>query len=139
MFISQTHKFYTDVPLDINNWPTRSEAAKEAVKKMQMTHKVRPLQAYGVDGRLINPRDYKTRLQGSLVEMRFTLTHWAISPTKHNISGSDAFVADIQGLRIIQDPAPSPQVSPSKKRRRISDPFDEDSEDEGNKRWKLYD
>ena len=94
--------------------------------EMENTHTVNPLMAYGVNKRLIHPKDYALKLRDALVEMRFNLRHWVIGGTKKK-APMDTFVADIVSIRVIEEPKPRP--SPSKKRACTKDPFDDSDED----------
>ncbi|KAI6023473.1 hypothetical protein EDC04DRAFT_2725943 [Pisolithus marmoratus] len=43
--------------------------------------------AYDIAGCLIMPSAYRRCLQGAIAEVHFTLSHWAIATTKHNVYG----------------------------------------------------
>jgi hypothetical protein len=72
---------------------------------MQGTHCVVPLPAYDFDGNLLSPREYRTRLRGALVVMRFDLTHWSF-PAREGRSAADTFVANIRRIDILEESAP---------------------------------
>ncbi|KIM66133.1 hypothetical protein SCLCIDRAFT_14522 [Scleroderma citrinum Foug A] len=62
----------------IENWPTFHDVAASALDSIKDTHRVHPILAYGMDGKLIKPQAYRHQLDGALVELYFTLSHWAI-------------------------------------------------------------
>ncbi|TFK80706.1 hypothetical protein K466DRAFT_503415 [Polyporus arcularius HHB13444] len=106
----------------IDNWPAYSKEGQAAVERMARlgTHKVIPLPAYDMHGDLINPRFYRARLQGALVELHFSLTHWRIGSKKES-SKVDVFVAELDYLRVLVPPKPTP-VTPRKRKVSAVDP-----------------
>ena len=101
---------------------------------MHDTHIVIPLNAYDIQGNIIHPNDYKTKLRNALVRIEFTMKHWVIWKKK---SATDTFVADILSLRVLDDPKPIPTLSPKRDRARLRDPLeDSDDNDEPAKRAK---
>ncbi|KAI6023072.1 hypothetical protein PISMIDRAFT_13088 [Pisolithus microcarpus 441] len=51
--------------LNIRNWPTYSDVAKNALDAIKETHNVVPIPAYDLSGHLIKPRAYCTKLEGA--------------------------------------------------------------------------
>ncbi|KAI0720527.1 hypothetical protein C8T65DRAFT_735857 [Cerioporus squamosus] len=108
----------------IENWPAYSEEGRAALTRMATlgTHKVIPLPAYNMHGDLIGPRFYRARLQGAVVELHFSLTHWRIGERKDRASAKvDVFVAELDYLRVLVPPKPSP-VTPRKRKVSAVDP-----------------
>lgn len=87
------------------NWPVFSPSARKELESMQGTHCVIPLPAYDIDGNLISPREYRAKLKGALVVMRFDLTHWTIS-AKQGRPATDTFVANIRRIDILEESVP---------------------------------
>ena len=102
---------------------------------MQNTHRVLPLNAYDINGDLIPPTDYKSKIQGALVRLEFSMMHWTIWKGK---KATDTFVANIVSLQVLDEPKPLLKLSPSKGLVRNRDPLDsdDDSENERVKRAK---
>jgi hypothetical protein len=98
--------------------------AAEALENMRDTHRVVPLSAYDVNGDLIAPHEYKLRLQGALVIVRFNMLHWSIGARKDQ-GPVDTYVAEIQGIRVLDPPKLQAHQTPKKKRVRKKDPFDD--------------
>jgi hypothetical protein len=88
---------------NMNNWPVHTAHASVSMRSMRKTHQVRPLPAYDVDNKLICPQDYRSKLRGALVQILFTMTHWP-EPGRGGKPPLDTFVADILGLRVINEP-----------------------------------
>jgi hypothetical protein len=94
---------------------------------MYDTHAVIPLNAYNIQGNIIHPSDYKTKLRNALVRIEFTMKHWVIWKKK---AGTDMFIADILSLQILEDPKPIAQFSPKKSHAHLRDPLEDDEDDE---------
>lgn len=121
-----------DDSFSLANWPTIHSAATDAKKEMleKKTHNLIPLPAYDIQGQLIPPQSYKSKLPGSIAYIGFTLTHWFINQ-KNDTLASNTFTADITSIRIIKDSIlvqsrrrerpnqtdPRLKTSPTKKRR----------------------
>ena len=105
---SSRRSFYPQIlladTLTIDNWPVQSEAAIEALKDMKGRYHVVPIPAYDMHGELIHPSFYRRRLEGALVAVHFTLTHWAI---KSGTVGSDVYTSDIVNIRVLAPPKPN--------------------------------
>jgi len=87
----------------IAGWPTYYDSVKAALTLMEKTHCVNYLQAFDMHGRLIQPSEYRKVLQGTLIQMHFTMTHWYIRP-KGQQHMSDVFVADIYSMCVFTPP-----------------------------------
>ena len=87
------------------NWPVSSPSAKKELASMQGTHNVVPLPAYDSEGNLISPREYRSKLKGALVVMRFDLTHWSF-PAREGRSAADTFVANIRRIDLLEESLP---------------------------------
>jgi len=83
---------------DIANWPVHDEL-QDGLDKIKKTHVVVPIPAYDVDGRLIHPTQYRSKLEGATVEARLTLQQWAISPKK-----LDTYTADVHSICVLVPP-----------------------------------
>jgi hypothetical protein len=122
--------------LTISCWHTNSEEARLALEDIKMTHHVRPLHVYNTMGTRVDPKDYRDVLQGAIVRVHFTLSHWAITDKKDNkATGMDSFTADVANIHVLRPPPPlpydnkreylavdpfAPDLGPSKKKRAIS-------------------
>ena len=118
----------SDLPLEytISGWPAYYPQAEEELKAMVKSHHVNYLEAYDMHGRLIEPRSYRKYLQGALVQIHFTLTHWSISgrPPKPSC---DTFAADIYSIRVLVPPVSYGQpVTPRKRKFLKTDPLTPD-------------
>lgn len=98
------------------------------ITKNSKTHRVCPLSAYSTRNNKIHPSSYRTKLQGAIVEIQFTIAHVAIG-------NKDIFGADIVNINVLESPHHLP--TPSKRRRSQPHPetskrakFNEDSEPE---------
>ena len=68
-----------------------------------MTHRIRPIPAWDENGLFIQPDVYRRSLEEAIVEIHFTLAHWAIAGKK-GVSGNDAFVGEIDLMRVLVPP-----------------------------------
>lgn len=98
-------------PMTLENWPVLSDAATAAKEDMKGKFYVVPIPAYDMHGELIHPSFYRRRLEGALVAVRLTLTHWAI---KNDKSSADVYTADIVNIRVLTPPKPT-TVTPRKR------------------------
>ncbi|KAK7015234.1 hypothetical protein R3P38DRAFT_3204421 [Favolaschia claudopus] len=80
----------------LQDWPVKNAAAKEALEGMENSHQVIPIRAYDVDGDLISPAHYMSKLSGAVVRATLTLSHWKIGRDKR-----DTYTADIETLRVL--------------------------------------
>lgn len=70
-------------------WPLTKEKNRVELLALKTTHHIVPLPAYDLANDLIRPGGYRRLLQGAIVEVHFTLSHWAIATTKHDVYGGD--------------------------------------------------
>jgi hypothetical protein len=106
----------------IAGWHAVHDAAKDTLLNMQTTHKVIPLPAYDMHGNLIRPEDYRKHLQGAIVQVHFTMTHWHIR-AHGDKSACDSYTADVYSMRVLVPPAPVGPVTPRRKRVLRKDPM----------------
>ncbi|KAM6490330.1 hypothetical protein JOM56_014307 [Amanita muscaria] len=106
-----------EVPVEytIPGWPSDYPEAEDELRGMVNTHRVNYVDAYDIQGKRIKPGDYRKRLQGALVLMRFTMTHWAFKAKPGQLA-TDTFVADIVSIRMLK-PAEVPKKLASQKRK----------------------
>ena len=89
---------------DIANWPVHNDL-QEGLDKIKESHVVVPILAYDVDRRLIHPTEYRSKLKGATVEVRFILQHWAINEKKSvGKGGTDSYTADVQSIQVLVPP-----------------------------------
>ena len=86
----------------IENWPAFSDAARGGLDSIRQTHRVIPIPAYDVEGKLIDPHYHCRHLEGALAEVHFNLTHWSIS--RQGVPGKDVYTADIALIRVLVPP-----------------------------------
>jgi len=86
----------------IENWPAFSDAARGGLDSIRQTHRVIPVPAYDLEGKLIDPCYYRRHLEGALAEVHFNLSHWSIA--KQGVPGKDVYTADIVLIRVIAPP-----------------------------------
>ncbi|KAI5997162.1 hypothetical protein EDD15DRAFT_2364660 [Pisolithus albus] len=96
--------------IKMQDWPLTKEKNRAELLALSSTHRILPLPAYDVAGNLIRPAAYRRCLQGAVVEVHFTLTHWGIAKAKRDVYGGE-----IQLMHVLVPP-PTP-TSPSKKRK----------------------
>ncbi|KAI6041949.1 hypothetical protein EDC04DRAFT_2892453 [Pisolithus marmoratus] len=92
-------------------WPLTKEKYRGELLALKSTHRILPLPAYDLTGDLIRPSAYRRCLQGALVEVHFTLSHWPIASLKRDVYG-----AQIQLIRLLAPPVVTPTTG---KKRRI--------------------
>ncbi|KAI6012887.1 hypothetical protein BKA83DRAFT_4130694 [Pisolithus microcarpus] len=63
-------------------WPLTKEKNQVELLALKTTHHIVPLPTYDLANDLIRPG-------GAIVEVHFTLSHWAIATTKHDVYGGD--------------------------------------------------
>ncbi|KAM6490060.1 hypothetical protein JOM56_014472 [Amanita muscaria] len=114
------------VQYTIAQWPAFYSEAQEQLKTMVDTHRVNYLRAFDMHGNLIEPQDYRKHLQGALVQIHFTLTHWAIGGRSGD-APTDIYTADICNMRVLSPP-PSygMAVTPRKRKFHAKDPLTPD-------------
>ncbi|KAM6496782.1 hypothetical protein JOM56_007255 [Amanita muscaria] len=91
-------------------WPADNPEAQEDLDNIRHTHRVNFLPAYNVQGDLIEPQDYRKTLQGALVQIHFTLSHWFIAH-------KDTYTANICNMRVLAPPTTYGQRNTSLKRK----------------------
>ncbi|KAI6023031.1 hypothetical protein BKA83DRAFT_4272446 [Pisolithus microcarpus] len=69
---------------------------------LKSTHRVLPVPAYDLAGNLIHPTAYRRFLQGALVEIHFTLSHWGITGVRR-----DVYSGEIQFIHLLDAPIPA--------------------------------
>ncbi|KAI6008577.1 hypothetical protein EDC04DRAFT_2907011 [Pisolithus marmoratus] len=74
-------------PFSFELWPLTKERNHGELLALKSTHHILPLPAYDMLGDLIKPSAYRCSLQGAIIEIHFTLSHWAIASTKHDVYG----------------------------------------------------
>ena len=87
----------------MEKWPLTYEDTRAELDKLRETHRIVPIPAYDLQGKLIKPDAYRHSLQNALVELHFNLSHWFITAKGGN-PGSDVFAADINMIRVIAPP-----------------------------------
>ena len=98
-------------------------------QKLVKTHRVNYLQVYDMHGKLVEPSRYCWHLQGALVQVHFTLTHWSIAAKTKNgliMPACDTFSADIYSMRVLSPPKKYGPVTPRKCKFVNSDPMTPD-------------
>ncbi|KAI5991149.1 hypothetical protein EDD15DRAFT_2449176 [Pisolithus albus] len=91
-----------DDPFSYRLWPLTKERHRAQLMALQHSHRLCPVPAYDLANDLLIPTTYRSCLQGAIVEIRFTLTHWSIATTKRDVYGGL-----IQLIRILVPPVPS--------------------------------
>lgn len=75
----------------IDQWPVRGDNMNH-LENIKDSHVVFPILAYDIDGKLIEPEQYRQKLSGALVECHLSLSHWSIS---RDVRKVDAFNAKL--------------------------------------------
>lgn len=95
--------------------------ALDAIAKTR-SHELYPIPAYDMHRDLIDPTMYCRRLEGAIVKVDFTLTHWSIGvKAKSDQAASDTYGADIVKLSVLVPPKPT-VVTPQKRKVSAVDP-----------------
>ncbi|THU83030.1 hypothetical protein K435DRAFT_871717 [Dendrothele bispora CBS 962.96] len=101
------------------SWPRTNDAVAKALDDLQeqkpAQYKICPLPAYDCHSALIEPMMYRQRLEGAVVEIRFTLSHWPISAKGKEKSASNAYRANIVDVLVLCPPPPT-VVTPRKRK-----------------------
>jgi hypothetical protein len=109
--------------LTIKCWPAHFDEAKKALLEMRDTHTANYINAYDVRGRMINPENYRKMLQGAIVQMRFTMTHFSIGAKKNKEEEAcDTYIGDIDSIRVVIPPKPVAPSTPKHRRINLTDP-----------------
>ncbi|RDX42772.1 hypothetical protein OH76DRAFT_1422333 [Lentinus brumalis] len=99
----------------IDQWPTYSEVARQALLNIQESHVARPLPAFDVHGKLIAPSRYVHELRGATVLAYLSIVTYKIGEKRAN--GTEAVKTtvclDIDYMRVLI--APAQQVGGSRK------------------------
>lgn len=90
--------------LRLENIPVRGNVATMERTAMKTSHVFNPLLAYDVNGDLIMPKDYDTRLTNATVVLSFSLKHLDF-PTRTHSQPSNTFVVDVAKIRVLSPPA----------------------------------
>lgn len=112
-----------DDAFKLENIPTTSSLAAAELKAIKNTHVYNPLPAYDLDGSLILPKNYRSKLQGATVILTFALKHYHIGARSENVGGSNTYVAEITKIRLVEAARPRP-VSATKRRRVLAEDCD---------------
>lgn len=139
--IYKTTKIFVliDLPAEftIQEWPAEHDEARKALKEMVATHRVCPLQAFDIKSQIIKPTEYRKRLQGAMVFIGFTMTHYSIArKPEQQREAVDSYTADIVFVRVLVPPNPIGPITPKKKRTFMVDPYTPDFEGSPSKKRK---
>lgn len=85
------------------DWPVTHKATREELEQLMATHRIRPVPAWDEKGDFIKPEFYRRCPEEAIVEVHFTLAHWAIAG-RRGVSGSDAFVGEVDMIRVLVPP-----------------------------------
>lgn len=99
-----------DDPYSFERWPLTRERNRAELLTLKNTYRIVPIPAYDPAGDLLKPSTYRRYLQGALVEIHFTLTHWGIAGVKRDVYGGE-----IEKIRVLEPPVGS--SSPDRKRK----------------------
>ncbi|KAI5981832.1 hypothetical protein EDD15DRAFT_2182600 [Pisolithus albus] len=99
-------------------FPLTNEKNRAELLALKSTHRIVPLPAYDFSRNIIRPGAYRRLLQGAVVEVHFTLSHWGIATAKRDVYGGN-----IEKIRLLV----LPTSSSSSKKRKVA--FHLDSED----------
>ncbi|KAI5983548.1 hypothetical protein EDD15DRAFT_2202033 [Pisolithus albus] len=83
-------------------WPLTRERHRAELLTLKSTHRLLPVPAYDLEGNLLKPSTYRRYLQGALVEIHFTLSHWGIAGAKRDVYGGE-----IELIRLLEPPRAS--------------------------------
>lgn len=85
------------------DWPVTHDGTREELESLLATHRIRPIPAWDENGHFIKPDAYRRSLEEAIVEVHFTLAHWAIAGKK-SMPGNDAFVGEIDTIHVLVPP-----------------------------------
>ncbi|KAI6011813.1 hypothetical protein PISMIDRAFT_103949, partial [Pisolithus microcarpus 441] len=97
-------------PYSFERWPLTRERHRAELLKLKNTHRILPIPAYDLVNDLLKLSTYHRYLQGALVEIHFSLTHWGIAGIKRDIYGGE-----IEIIWLLEPPLGS--SSPDRKRK----------------------
>lgn len=100
----------TDDPYSFQLWPLTKEITRTELLTLQSSHRLCPVPAYDLENNLLHPSTYQRCLQGAIVEIHFTLSHWSIATAKRDVYGGL-----IQLIRILVPVVPSSTVGKKRK------------------------
>ncbi|KAH6906300.1 hypothetical protein BKA70DRAFT_1429902 [Coprinopsis sp. MPI-PUGE-AT-0042] len=89
------------------NWPIPNDHVR-ALMEIAPTFSIRPMLAYDMDDRLINPSFMATMLPGAMVEVSFSVRHMNLKEDNDTV---DIFTAMFEQVRVIQNP-PAEEADP---------------------------
>lgn len=92
----------TEDPFSYELWPLTKERNRKELLALKPSHRLCPVPAYDLANDLLIPSTYRRCLQGAIVEVHFTLSHWSIATTKRDVYGGL-----IQLIRILVPPVAS--------------------------------
>ena len=101
----------------IEDYPTTTHDARDALQYMASTHTVNLMQARDVDSKLIMPGDYANALRGTCTWVHFTLEKFTFRAEQNQTR--DTYVADVVSVNVITKPeivVETPRPSPKKQR-----------------------
>ncbi|KIK12662.1 hypothetical protein PISMIDRAFT_18584 [Pisolithus microcarpus 441] len=91
-----------DDPFSYQLWPLTRERHRAELLALRHSHRLCPVPAYDLANDLLIPSTYRSCLQGAIVEIHFTLSHWGIATTKR-----DVYSGLIQRICILVPPVAS--------------------------------
>lgn len=106
-------------PFSFELWPLTKERTRAELLGLKASHRILPLPAYDLAGDLIRPSAYRRSLQGAIVEVHFTLSHWGIAGAKRDVYGGV-----IQLIRVLVPPTPT---SVTTRKRKLALHIDDDN------------
>ncbi|RXW19638.1 hypothetical protein EST38_g6231 [Candolleomyces aberdarensis] len=101
----------------IENWPVQNPAAQSHLDALKDTHVVNPIPAYDVEGHLILPTEYESKLRGAIVRLEFQLVHWLVRR-------QDFFSANVERIRVLVPPYSDTPNATRKRLAQVDDFYD---------------
>ncbi|KAI5990596.1 hypothetical protein EDD15DRAFT_2197916 [Pisolithus albus] len=89
-------------PFSFELWPLTKQRNRAELLALKSSHRILPLPAYDLADNLIHPFAYRRLLQGAVVEIHFTLSHWGIAGVRRDVYGGD-----IELIRLLDAPIAS--------------------------------
>lgn len=98
---------------EMSDWPV-GDRSKEKLTELVAanTHTIQPLPAYDIDGNIISPDHYETKLRGATVLVAMAFTHRYIKKNKRHV-----FTALPREIAIVRRPSTMGPSSPYKRRK----------------------
>ena len=84
-------------------WPLTHEETCAELQTVLTTHRIVPVPAYDIQGKLVSPEAYRRTLEDAIVELHFSLSHFAIAGKKGTRS-KDVFVGEIDAMHVLVPP-----------------------------------